>query len=144
MGLAPSGHARSPPGRDVTECRGLELVFGALSQRVAYHDACHALRAQHIRERPRALLQRIPELELVEIQEGDVCCGAAGLYNVLEPAMASELRRRKAEAIVATGASVVASANPGCTAQIAAGLRELGAVVEVLHPVARLDRAARF
>ncbi|HET7235708.1 MAG TPA: (Fe-S)-binding protein [Actinomycetota bacterium] len=129
--------------RDVTEALDELGELGPLSARVAYHDACHALRAQHIREQPRALLERIPGLELVEIAEGDVCCGAAGLYNVLEPAMASELRRRKAEAIVTTGASVVASANPGCTAQIAAGLRELGAEVEVVHPVELLDRAAR-
>jgi glycolate oxidase iron-sulfur subunit len=70
-----------------------------------------------------------------------MCCGAAGLYNIVEPAMSSELRRRKAEAIVSTGASIVASANPGCTMQIAAGLRELGSPIGVLHPVEILDRA---
>jgi glycolate oxidase iron-sulfur subunit len=128
--------------RDVTEVLDGLDGFDPLAARVAYHDACHALRAQRIRERPRGLLGQIPELEVVEIPEGDVCCGAAGLYNVLEPAMSSELRRSKAEAIVSTGASVVASANPGCTMQIAAGLRELGADVEVVHPVELLDRAA--
>ena len=109
--------------------------------RVAYHDACHALRAQKIKEQPRALLRRIPGLEVDEIAGGDVCCGAAGLYNVLEPEMSSELRRRKAEAIASTGASVVASANPGCTMQIVAGLREFGSPKEVVHPVQLLDRA---
>jgi glycolate oxidase iron-sulfur subunit len=128
--------------RDVTETLDELGELAPLSARVAYHDACHALRAQRIHEQPRALLGRIPDLELVEIPEGDVCCGAAGLYNVLEPEMASELRRRKAEAIVTTGASVVASANPGCTAQIAAGLRELGAEIDVVHPVELLDRAS--
>src|SRR5262245_8004497 len=109
--------------------------------RVAYHDACHALRVQHVREQPRALLRTIPGLEVVDIANTDVCCGAAGLYNVLEPEMSSELRRRKAEAVAATGATVLASANPGCTMQIAAGLRGLGAGIEVLHPIQILDRA---
>ena len=111
------------------------------AQRVAYHDACHALRAQKIKEQPRALLREIPGLQIDEIPGGDVCCGAAGLYNVLEPEMSSELRRRKAEAIASTGASVVASANPGCSMQIVAGLRELGSPGEVVHPVQLLDRA---
>ena len=70
-----------------------------------------------------------------------MCCGAAGLYNVLEPQMSSELRRRKAEAIAATGSATVASANPGCTMQLAAGLRELGSDVQVVHPIELLDRA---
>lgn len=70
-----------------------------------------------------------------------MCCGAAGLSNVLEPEQSGELRRRKAEAIASTGATIVASANPGCTIQIAAGLRELGSDVEVVHPVELLDRA---
>jgi glycolate dehydrogenase iron-sulfur subunit len=108
---------------------------------VAYHDACHALRAQKIKDQPRVLLRQIPGLEIDEIPSGDVCCGAAGLYNVLEPEMSSELRRRKAEAIASTGATVVASANPGCSMQIVAGLRELGSPKEVVHPVELLDRA---
>jgi glycolate oxidase iron-sulfur subunit len=110
-------------------------------ERVAYHDACHALRVQHVREQPRALLRSIPGVEVVDIEGGDVCCGAAGLYNVLEPEMSSELRRRKAEAVASSGASVVASANPGCTIQIAAGLAELEAPLPVLHPIQILDRA---
>ena len=111
--------------------------------RVAYHDACHAFRVQHVREQPRALLRSIPGLEVVDIANTDVCCGAAGLYNVLEPEMSSELRRRKADAVAATGATVLASANPGCTMQIAAWLRELGSPIEVLHPIQILDRAYR-
>ena len=111
--------------------------------RVAYHDACHALRAQGLAEEPRAVLSRIPGLEIAEVEDGGRCCGAAGLYNVLEPAMSGELRRATAEAVARTGAPVVASANPGCTMQIAAGLTELGAGVEVVHPVELLDRAYR-
>ncbi|HJU57377.1 MAG TPA: (Fe-S)-binding protein [Actinomycetota bacterium] len=113
----------------------------AFVERVAYHDACHALRAQRLKEKPREVLRAIPDLEVVEIPDGDICCGAAGLYNVLEPEMSSELRMRKAEAIASTDATVVASANPGCTMQIVAGVRELGVPTEVVHPVELLDRA---
>jgi len=109
--------------------------------RVAYHDACHALRAQGIREEARAVLRAIPGLEIVEIANGDRCCGAAGLYNVLEPEMSGELMRQKAEAVRDTGARVIASANPGCTMQITAGLRRLGADAVVVHPVELLDLA---
>jgi glycolate oxidase iron-sulfur subunit len=113
------------------------------TDRVAYHDACHALRAQRIHDQPRDVLRRIPGLEVVEIPGGDRCCGAAGVYNVLEPEMSDRLMSEKAEAVGATGASVVASANPGCSIQIAAGARRLGLVVEVVHPVELLDRAYR-
>jgi glycolate oxidase iron-sulfur subunit len=110
---------------------------------VAYHDACHALRAQHIREQPRRVLAHLEGAQIVEIEHGDRCCGAAGLYNVTEPEPSGELRRQKAEAIGATGAHLVASANPGCTMQIRAGLRDLGVDAEVVHPIQLLDRAYR-
>lgn len=108
---------------------------------VAYHDPCHALRAQGIREQPRAVLRAIPGLEIVEIANGDRCCGAAGLYNVCEPEMSGELMRQKAEAVRDTGARVIASANPGCTLQITAGLRRLGVDATVVHPIELLDLA---
>jgi glycolate oxidase iron-sulfur subunit len=108
---------------------------------VAYHDACHALRAQKVHEQPRRLLGRVGNLELVEIANGDRCCGAAGLYNVTEPQMAERLRLEKALAVASTGATVVASANPGCSMQLAAGLREIGHRAEIVHPVQLLDRA---
>ena len=126
--LHDEGLARPPGGRP---------GFG----RLAYHDACHALRVQHIRDQPRALLRTIEDVEVLDVPGGDVCCGAAGLYNVLEPEMSSELRRRKAEAIASTGADVVASANTGCSMQIMAGLGELGSRMRVLHPIQILDRA---
>jgi glycolate oxidase iron-sulfur subunit len=110
-------------------------------ERVAYHDACHALRVQHLRDQPRALLRTIEGVRILDVPNGDMCCGAAGLYNVLEPEMSSELRRAKAEAVASTGAEIVASANTGCTMQIAAGLRELGSPIRVLHPVEILDLA---
>ena len=101
----------------------VETPTAALADtRVAYHDACHALRAQGIKRQPRDVLRQIPGTEIVELANGDRCCGAAGLYNVLEPEMSGALMRQKAEAVRDAGVRVVASANPGCTMQIAAGL----------------------
>jgi glycolate oxidase iron-sulfur subunit len=117
-------------------------VGAEIATTVAYHDACHALRAQGIKEQPRALLGRLPGLVIAEIADGDRCCGAAGMYNITEPEMAGRLRRLKAVSIRDTGATVVASANPGCTMQIRAGLRELGHTATVVHPVQLLDAAA--
>ena len=136
------------PVRDVMEflhATGVAGDTGSLSQltRVAYHDACHALRAQGIHDQPRELLDAIGNLELVEIPTGDRCCGAAGIYNITEPEMSDRLMREKAEAVASTGASVVASGNPGCTMQLLAGLREIGTTVDVVHPVELLDAAAR-
>ena len=125
--------------------RGVEPPSRGIGvERVAYHDACHALRVQKIREQPRVLLREIPGLEVVDLRDGDVCCGAAGLYNVLEPGLSSRLRLDKAEAILATGVTAVASANPGCTMQLAAGLREIGVEAAVSHPIQLLDRAYEF
>jgi glycolate oxidase iron-sulfur subunit len=87
------------------------------------------------------VLRRIPGIEVVDIPDGDRCCGAAGLYNVLEPEMSDRLMEQKAASIGATEATIVASANPGCTMQIAAGLRNAGRRLEVLHPVELLDQA---
>jgi glycolate oxidase iron-sulfur subunit len=136
------------PVRDVMEFLhrdGLAGDAGALPERtrVAYHDACHALRAQGIHDQPRELLGAIGNLELVEIPNGDRCCGAAGIYNVTEPEMSGRLMREKAEAVVSTGAAVVASGNPGCTMQLLAGLRGTGADVRVVHPIEILDEATR-
>jgi glycolate oxidase iron-sulfur subunit len=104
-----------------------------LRLRVAYHDACHLAHAQQVRAQPRALLQAIPGLELVEPREWEICCGSAGLYNVLQPAAAAELGRRKAANLAATAADVIAAANPGCTLQIRA--YQEGVPVPVVHPV---------
>jgi glycolate oxidase iron-sulfur subunit len=134
--------------RDVMELlaeEGFESPPGGFKRptRIAYHDACHALRAQGIFRQPRDVLASIPGLELVEIKNGDRCCGAAGLYNVLQPEMSGQLARDKVESIVASGAPIVATANPGCAMQLGSALRESGARVRVLHPVELLDRAYR-
>jgi glycolate oxidase iron-sulfur subunit len=109
---------------------------GPLPMRVAYHDACHLAHAQQIRAQPRALLESIPELELLEVgTERDLCCGSAGIYNLVQPEAAAELGRRKAIHLIATGAEAIAAGNPGCTAQLDLHLRELGHPLPIHHPV---------
>lgn len=101
---------------------------------VAVHDACHHLYAQGIGPEIRRLLTD-SGAECVELDDGGRCCGSAGLYSVTQPELSAVLRRQKAEAIARTGAPVVAVANPGCAGQIAAGLREIGSSVRVVHPI---------
>lgn len=119
--------------RDVLEL-DLPAAPGATSGSVAVHDACHHVNGQGVRAQTRAAV-RAAGARPVEIPDDGRCCGAAGLYSVLQPEMSAELRMQKARAVVASGAPVVAVANPGCAAQIAAGLREIGAPVRVVHPV---------
>jgi glycolate oxidase iron-sulfur subunit len=111
--------------------------------KVAYHDACHLAHAQKVRSEPREMLASIPELEVIEPPEWEVCCGSAGIYNLLQPEAGRELGRRKAENLLETGASAIASGNPGCTLQIATHLREQGRPLPVYHPVELLDRSIR-
>jgi glycolate oxidase iron-sulfur subunit len=112
-----------------------------IEQTVAYHDACHLAHAQRVRQEPRDLLCSIPGLTLVEIPDGDQCCGSAGTYNLFEPHSAREIGLRKADNVLSTGAPVLASGNPGCSLQIGALLRERGVELEIVHPVELLDRA---
>lgn len=111
--------------------------------RVAYHDACHLAHAQGIREEPRAVLAAIGNLELIPLEESEVCCGSAGSYNLVEGELSAALGRRKAERIRASGADVVAVGNPGCAMQIRAALVEAGVDAEVVHPVELVERARR-
>ena len=130
--------------RDVTEFLaevGTVAPRRRLRLRVAYHDACHLAHAQRVREQPRALLREIPGLELLEIPNGDQCCGSAGVYNVIEPKSAAEIGARKADNVLAVGADVLASANPGCTLQIGAILEERGRPLLAAHPIEILDAA---
>ncbi|WP_433254211.1 (Fe-S)-binding protein [Streptosporangium sp. CA-135522] len=111
---------------------------------VAYHDACHLAHAQGIRSQPRHLLTAIPDLELREISESAICCGSAGTYNLLQPEAARELGDRKAERVLATGADLLVSANPGCTMQITAAIRRRGAeAIPVAHLAQVLDASLR-
>jgi glycolate oxidase iron-sulfur subunit len=109
--------------------------------KVAYHDACHLAHAQQVRSQPRALLRGIPELELVEPADWELCCGSAGIYNLVQPEPAAELGRRKAANLAATGAQAIAAANPGCAIQIAAHMN--GDAVPIYHPMTLLDHSIR-
>jgi glycolate oxidase iron-sulfur subunit len=114
-----------------------------LALKVAYHDACHLAHAQRIRSQPRALLGGIPGLELLEIPEGDQCCGSAGIYNLVEPESAAQIGDRKALNLLTVPAQLLASANPGCTLQIAKTLRQRGKALPAAHPIEILDASLR-
>ncbi|HEX8005823.1 MAG TPA: heterodisulfide reductase-related iron-sulfur binding cluster [Trebonia sp.] len=109
----------------------------------AYHDACHLGHAQRITRQPRELLSAIPELTLVELPDPGTCCGSAGVYNLLQPEAARELGARKADSVLATGASLVISANPGCTLQISAELASRGQHMATAHTAEILDASIR-
>ena len=120
-----------------TDLSALLLARGKLAGRlecaVTYHDSCHLVHGMGVREGPRKLLGSIAGVRLVEMAESDLCCGSAGSYNLLEPAMAHQLARRKADHIEATGADYVVLGNPGCEFQIAAELRRRGSRIRVIH-----------
>ncbi|RIH83729.1 Lactate utilization protein A [Calidithermus terrae] len=109
--------------------------------KVAYHDACHLAHAQQVRSEPRKLLRSVPGLELLEIPEGELCCGSAGTYNLEQPAIAATLGERKARNILATGAQAIATGNIGCFTQIQSHLRKLGHEIPMYHTVEILDLA---
>jgi len=114
----------------------------AVNARVTYHDACHLAHGQKITVAPRTLIEQIPGVTLVECVQSDLCCGSAGVYNFLEPAMARDLQARKVENLLATNADIVATGNPGCLAWIKQGLEEAGGKApEIVHPIELLDRA---
>ena len=130
--------------RDVSEVL-LELEprapRGPVAMKVAYHDACHLQHAQGVRAQPRKLLQQIPGIDVKEIPESEICCGSAGIYNLLEPEAATDLRTRKVNNVMQTGADVVVSGNPGCLLQIAAGLDAASRPLPVMHLVEVIDRS---
>ncbi|HMC06737.1 MAG TPA: heterodisulfide reductase-related iron-sulfur binding cluster [Solirubrobacterales bacterium] len=128
--------------RDVTELLAEDAPVAPrrpVELTAAYHDPCHLAHAQGVREQPRELLRQIPGLELREPDGWELCCGSAGVYNLLEPEAAAELGRRKAERLLATGARAVIAANPGCVLQIAAHAEELGEPLTLYHPMELLD-----
>ncbi len=115
----------------------------ALPLRVAYHDACHLQHAQGVRLQPRTVLGRIPQLELLEIPEAAICCGSAGIYNLVQPEAATELGDRKASHIAALEADIVVSANPGCLLQLQSALARAGRKLPVRHSIELLDASIR-
>ena len=110
---------------------------------VAFQDSCHLRHAQGITAQPRAMLDSIPGLRRLEPADQDLCCGSAGIYNIVQPDAAAELGERKARAIIATGADAYASANPGCLVQVSAALRRLGSPLPAFHPIELLDASIR-
>jgi glycolate oxidase iron-sulfur subunit len=116
---------------------------GELPIRATYHDACHLVHAQKIRTQPRKLLELIPKLELVPLEESEICCGAAGTYNLTEPEMAERLAERKHRYIEATGARAVFTANAGCLLQIGRKIREARLPIWTAHPIEALDLSYR-
>jgi glycolate oxidase iron-sulfur subunit len=134
------------------KCRDISEVLAGLEPRaprhplplkVAYQDACHLQHAQGVRAQPRAVLGRIPELQILETAEAALCCGSAGIYNLVRPGPAKELGDRKVRNVLATAPDLVASGNPGCLLQLRSGLRLAGSQVPVVHLVEVVDASIR-
>ena len=147
LAWAERARAFSARVRDVTE---IVSELGApqaprhpLALRVAYHDACHLAHAQGVRQPPRDLLRSIPGLEILPFAEQEICCGSAGIYNLVEPDTARELGDRKADHIDAVNPDLIATANPGCMLQMAAASARLGRGWPIRHPIEILDASIR-
>jgi glycolate oxidase iron-sulfur subunit len=132
--------------KDVSEVLadlGPRVARQPLRLRVAFHDSCHLQHAQGVRSQPRALLSRIPGLELLEIPESPICCGSAGIYNLVQPDAANPLGDRKAQLIADLHADVVVTGNPGCLMQLRSSLNRIGQTTPVLHTIQLLDASLR-
>ena len=114
-----------------------------ITARVAYHDACHLAHGQGVRVPPRTLLQAIPGVTLVSPAEADICCGSAGIYNLVQPEAAGQLAARKVTHLAALEPDLIATGNPGCTLQIAAAARGFGYNWPVFHPIELIDASIR-
>jgi glycolate oxidase iron-sulfur subunit len=114
-----------------------------LKLRVAFHDSCHLQHAQSVRSQPRALLSGIPGLELAEIPEAPICCGSAGIFNLVQPDAARSLGDRKAQLIAPLNADVVATGNPGCILQMQSALARQGRKIPVMHTIQLVDASVR-
>jgi glycolate oxidase iron-sulfur subunit len=144
---APRARAFSEKVRDVSEAL-MELgepraTRHPINARVIYHDACHLAHAQGVRAQPRALLAAIPGVELLSPAEGEICCGSAGIYNLVQPEPAAQLGERKARNIAALEPDIIATANPGCTLQIAAAGRRLGHKWNIVHPIELIHQSIK-
>jgi glycolate dehydrogenase iron-sulfur subunit len=129
--------------RDVSELLAelgeVRAVRRPLNARVVYHDACHLAHGQGVRAQPRALLRGIPGIELLAVDEAEICCGSAGIYNLVQPEPAAQLGARKVRHIAAVSPDMIATANPGCLLQIAAAARGLGHDWPIFHPIELID-----
>ena len=130
--------------KDVSEfLASIDLVppTRPVPMRVTYQDACHLVHGQGIRNQPRKLLRQIPGLELVEMKDSDVCCGSAGIYNLTHYDVSMKVLEQKMDNVLATDAAAIVAPNPGCTMQLAYGLRRRGANLKLYHVVDLLDMA---
>jgi len=124
--------------RDITEfLAGIELnpKMGPVNATVTYQDSCHLAHGQRIRTAPRKLLAAVPGVTFREMAGADLCCGSAGIYNVVQNEMSSQILGHKMDNVVTTGASIIATANPGCMLQLQAGVRARGSGQRVMHVV---------
>lgn len=140
---AAKARAFSDRVRDISELLAeLEPVAkrNLIHARIAYHDACHLAHAQKVRAEPRKVLRTIPGVDVVDIPESEICCGSAGIYNLVEPEPASELGQRKAKHISSVRPDAIATGNAGCLLQIR---RYLGDDVPLFHPIELLDASIR-
>src|SRR5262249_52309190 len=108
---------------------------------ITYHDACHLAHAQQVVAAPRKLLAAIPGLKVIPLPESDVCCGAAGTYNLTQPEMATQLAERKLRNISSTGCQTLAAGNVGCAMHIQSEAEAHRQVLRVVHPVELLHQA---
>lgn len=141
---AEAAHEFSASVLDVTVFlarQGIAREPGPLPMSVTYQEPCHLAHAQRATSEPRQLLDAIPDLTLVEMNESTLCCGSAGIYNVLQPDMARRLRERKLDNALDVQPEAIISANPGCMLQLQAGLRDRGIDISVMHIMTLLDRA---
>jgi glycolate oxidase iron-sulfur subunit len=140
------GRALSERVADLTEFLvelGPRAERHPLPLHVAYHDACHLSHGQGVTRPPRALLAGIPQLRVSDLPNSEICCGSAGVYNLLKPGAARELGDRKGQDVASTGADVLVSGNPGCSLQIASAMERAGSPVAVTHTVQVLDASLR-
>ena len=129
---------------DVTEflaSLGMVARLKANPSRVTYQDSCHLLHGQKVREAPRTLLRKIPELDLVELPYSDICCGSAGVYNITQTEASLDLPAEKMKHAASTDASLIVTANPGCMLQMRAGVKLHKTGQQVLHVMELLDRS---
>ena len=132
--------------QDVSETvvnMGQQAKRNEMRLRVAFHDSCHLQHAQGVLNQPRQLLNEIPGIEIVEIPEAPICCGSAGIYNLVQPNAANELGDRKAGLIASLDADVVVTGNPGCILQLQAALSRAGKKIPVLHTIQLVDASIR-
>ena len=122
---------------------GIRPPAASIPKKVTYHEACHLCHGQKISQQPRQVLRAIPGLELVELPVSTWCCGSAGIYNITQPEMSQKLLHRKLANIATTAAQAVASANPGCSVQLQAGVRAANLGLEIVHRISLLARAYR-